>query len=821
MQKKLIEFWLPINTINGSIARYKHTSRGNPLTIHKWWGRLPLTASRAILFAQMVDDPAGYPDLFPTERAQQIERDRLFQLIALLVQWESASNESVIQQAKEEIRNSWQRLCARNTDHPYVKQLFDPDKPPGFYDPFAGGGTLPLEAQRLGLATYATDLNPVAVLINKAIVEIPSKFADKHPINPQSNAMSHLNSWKGTQGLIEDVRYYAQRMQAEAENQIGHLYPRIVITPEMVMEQVDLQPYIGRNLPVIAWLWTRTVNSPNPAFREVSVPLASNFMLSSRAGSEIHAYPIIESKSYRFSVKLNDLNKMDAAKQRAKLPRKTQFRCLMSGSPISTEYIYNEAMAGRLGARLMAIVAEADHGRIYISPTADHETIARQAHPVWYPDVMLPTHSKSFSPAMYGLKTYGELFTYRQLVALATLSDLVPAMRQQVIVDYLDTVRKANHATNSILQESKDKEQDAEDDLSLADGGRGARAYADAICIYLAMIVDKTAEYNSMMVRWYANEDRPKGAFIYPAIPMVWEYAEVNLLANTVGTFNASIREVSSSLASCSTSGIAAVVKQLDARCTGIVTGSIISTELPCNDNIIYADLSEYFYIWLRRALKSVLPDLFASATVPKMQELVVAPDRHGGREKAETFYFEGITQAIQHIATQAHTAFPTTIFYTGKDHKGWETLLSTLIQAGFAITGTWPIRREAESRLAHDVNYPISTIVIVCRTRNLTAAAVPLQEFLAVLQRNIPNNITDFEDNNILPVDFDVAMIGPGLAIFTHYAAVFDSSGKVLTVREADGFGPLIKDLMYIHKVSKDCIRGIFINTERMTRRE
>jgi putative DNA methylase len=433
IKKKLIEVALPLEAINVASAREKSIRHGHPSTLHLWWARRPLAAARAVIFAQMVDDPSAHPDLFRTEKAQEKERQRLFRIIEDLVKWENTTNETVLQQARDEIWQSWRYTCAENADHPRAKELFDRYRLPAFHDPFAGGGALPLEAQRLGLESYASDLNPVAVLINKAMIEIPPKFAGKPPVNPeaQRQKVQMGKSWRGAQGLAEDVRYYGQWMRDEAEKRIGHLYPKIEVTAAMVQERPDLKPYAGRKLTVIAWLWARTVKSPNPAFANVDVPLASTFMLSTKVGKEAYVEPVIEGGGYRFSVKVG--KPRDAGRVRRRHQARTgEFQCLMSGAPISGDYIKVEGKAGRMGAKLMAIVAEGDRGRVYLAPTPDMEAIALTAQPTWKPEGDIPTRMTGGNCTPYGLTTWGDLFTPRQLVALTTFSDLVQEARERV-----------------------------------------------------------------------------------------------------------------------------------------------------------------------------------------------------------------------------------------------------------------------------------------------------------------------------------------------------------------------------------------------------
>ena len=435
-RKKLIEVALPLEAINAASAREKSIRHGHPSTLHLWWARRPLAAARAVLFAQIVDDPSSRPELFPKEEDQSQERQRLFRIIEELVKWENTTNETVLEQAREEIRRSWRRTCEDNRDHPRAAELYDPDRLPAFHDPFAGGGSIPLEAQRLGLEAHASDLNPVAVLINKAMIEIPPKFAGRPLVNPESRQGKGSTEavWKGATGLAEDVRYYGKWMRDEAEKRIGHLYPKVRITPEMVQERADLKQYQGRELTVIAWLWARTVKSPNPAFANVDVPLASTFMLSTKKGKEAYVQPVIEDGSYRFTVKAG------TAPETAKNGTKSRgsgssFLCLMSGVPMPFEYLRSEAKSGRMGARLMVVVAEGDRSRVYLSPIKEQESIALAAIPEQVPETSLPERALGFRVQEYGMTKWRDLFTDRQLVALTTFSDLVTEARARIRAD--------------------------------------------------------------------------------------------------------------------------------------------------------------------------------------------------------------------------------------------------------------------------------------------------------------------------------------------------------------------------------------------------
>ena len=780
VRKKLIEVALPLEAINIASAREKSIRHGHPSTLHLWWARRPLAAARAVIFSQMVDDPSAHPDIFKTEKAQEKERQRLFRIIEDLVKWENTTNETVLQQARDEIWQSWRYTCAENAGHPRAKELFDRYKLPAFHDPFAGGGALPLEAQRLGLESYASDLNPVAVLINKAMIEIPPKFAGKPPVNPdaQKQMAQMAKSWRGAQGLAEDVRYYGKWMRDEVEKRIGHLYPKVEITAAMVQERPELKKYASQKLTVIAWLWARTVKSPNPAFANVDVPLASTFMLATKVGKETYVEPVIGEDGYYFTVKIGKPKDAEGAKNGTKLSRGANFKCLMSGVPIASSHIYSEANAGRMGARLMAIVAEGERGRVYVAPTPEMEATALTAQPAWKPEVSMPENPRWFSPPLYGLKTYGDLFTPRQLVALTTFSDMVQEAREQVKRDAV----KAGLA----------------DDAKPLDtvGSVGATAYADAVGVYLALAVDKVADRNSTVCAWASLREHARNTFGRQAIAMVWDFAESNPLSDSSGNFDGGIVSIVAGLGSLNPLE-AGHAKQVDAQSQELAAAKVVSTDPPYYDNIGYADLSDFFYVWLRRALRPVFPELFATLAVPKAEELVATPYRHGNKEKAESFFLDGMTQAMHRLAEQAHPAFPVTIYYAfkqaesdgadGTTNTGWDTFLAAVIESGFAVTGTWPMRTELDRRMiGSGTNALASSIVLVCRKREANAPTATRRDFVSALKAELPQALAHLQAGNIAPVDLAQAAIGPGMAVYTRYAKVLDAEGKPLPVRAA-----------------------------------
>ena len=790
-KRKLIEVALPLDAINKASAREKSIRHGHPSTLHLWWARRPLAAARAVIFSQMVDDPSANPDLFPTEAAQEKERQRLFKIIEDLVLWENTTNETVLQKARDEIWQSWRRTCAENANHPRADELFDRHKLPAFHDPFAGGGSLPLEAQRLGLEAHASDLNPVAVLINKAMIEIPPKFAGKPPVNPDSNpsppssggempkaeggsARLFDKTWRGAEGLADDVRYYGKWMRDEAEQRIGHLYPKAPVTAEMAADRPDLEPYVGRELTVIAWLWARTVKSPNPAFADIDVPLASTFILSKKKGKEAWVEPVIEEGGYRFEVRAG--LPPEAAQKGTKLARGPNFRCLMSETPLKGDYIKAEGMAGRMGARLMAFVAEGDRGRVYLSPTAEHETIPLTANPSWKPETAIAPDKRSMFTPLYGLTTFGDLFTDRQLVALTTFSDLVSEAREQVRRD----------AVAAGLPD---------DDVPLRDGGLGATAYAEAVSVYLAFAIDRIAMTGNTLVRWNAVGQKAQHAFGRQALPMVWDYTEPNPMASATGSADAAVFYSSDPL-NWLQSQTASFALQLDATSLSKSPPRLISTDPPYYDNVGYADLSDFFYVWLRQSLRDIYPDLFLTVAVPKLEELIAAPYRHNNKQEAERFFLNGMSSALRELATKAHPSCPVSIYYAYKQSEnegsrvtstGWETFLGAVLDSNMAISGTWPIRTEMKTRqVAMNTNALASSIVLVCRPRPSDAPTATRREFQDRLRSEFPDALAHLQRSNIAPVDLAQASIGPGMRIFTEYREVLNADGSAMTVREA-----------------------------------
>lgn len=741
VKKKLIEVALPLEAINKASAREKSIRHGHPSTLHLWWARRPLAACRAVLFAQLVDDPSSHPDKFPTESAQEKERQRLFKIIEELVKWENSNNERVLEMARQEILKS----CDGEL--------------PAIYDPFSGGGSIPLEAQRLGLPAYGSDLNPVAVMIGKAMIEFPPKFSGWKPVNPESRKDWTRSDYKGARGLAEDVRYYGEWMKKEAEKRIGHFYPKIKL-PD------------GGEATIIAWIWARTVSSPDPSCNGAHVPLIRAFELSIKNGKKVFIRPLIDKSTHTY--------KFEICTDKGKVPDATVSRngamCILSGTPISLPYIRNEAKAGRMRQRLMAVVAESSKGRIYLPPSDEIERLALSSKPNNIPDTDLPLKALGFRIQEYGMLKHQHLFTNRQLLALETFSDLVQEAREQVLID-------AHRA-------------EVEDDqISLENGGDKATAYADAVAVYLAFAVDRGADGWSTIATWSNGGEFIRFTFARQALPMTWDFAECNPFSSSSGNFLGAIKWVSLSIDNLPANGHGSIV-QKPAQMVNF-SKCVVSSDPPYYDNIGYADLSDYFYVWLRRSLSKIFPKLLSTILVPKSEELVATPFRFGNsKNKAEDFFLTGMKEVISKISAGTNPSIPTTIYYAFKQSEtsdegitstGWATFLEAIITSGFAVDGTWPMRTEREARsVGIGTNALASSIILVCRKRAQSASIATRAEFIQALKKELPPALKQLQFANIEPVDIPQASIGPGIGIFSRYAKVIEADGSEMSVKTA-----------------------------------
>lgn len=747
--KKLIEVALPLEKINAESAREKSIRHGHPSTLHLWWARRPLAAARAVIWSSLIDDPSSHPEKFPTEEDQNRERQRLFKILEDLVVWENSNEKDVLDAAKTEILKSTHF------------------NPPILLDPFAGGGTIPLEAQRLGLEAHAHDLNPVAVLINKALIDIPPRFENEAPVNPDSLAqIDGCASWMRADGLADDVRYYGEWVKKQAFRKIGHLYPAVTMS----------KSYKDQKANVIAWLWTRTTTCPNPTCG-CEMPLASSFVLSRKKGHEAWVKPIPDGKKIRFEVQHG---KCPKEYESFKMGRSAVFKCPICGEITTDEYVKQQGQNKQLRTQLMAIVAEGQRERIYLSPNDEHSLAATIEKPQDYPSGLMPENPRWFSPPAFGMNDYSDLFTNRQLVALTTFCDLIPEAQKQAELDAIRAGFKNDH-------------------ISLRNGGYGAQAYGEAIGIYLAFAIDRLANRSSSLCLWNRVGEKIEQTFGRQAIPMVWDYAESNVFGSATGSWSGSLEWIPKSLENipCQKRGI---VQQFDAQSDCGLRNIMVATDPPYYDNIGYADLSDYFYIWLRHCLKETYPDVLSTMLVPKKEELIATPYRfEGGMPEAKAFFESGMLSACKQICQYTSPDYPVTIFYAFKQSdtekvgsetktasSGWETMLSAIINSGMMITGTWPMHTERETGLKAHVNALASSIVLVCRKRNSDAPQTTRRNLVNILRREIRPALKKLQDSNIAPVDLAQSAIGPGMGVFSRYRRVLEADGSEMSVRSA-----------------------------------
>lgn len=739
MKKKLIETSIPLEVINAESAREKSIRHGHPSTLHLYWARRPLAAARAVLFAQLVDDPASRPDEFPTVAEQDAERIRLHQLMERLVVWENSNDEALLAEAREEIRRS------------------NDGQLPAVLDPFAGGGSIPLEAQRLGLEAHASDLNPLAVLINKAQIEIPPRFADRPPVFP--GVADTTANWPGARGLAEDVRQYGQWMRDEAERRIGHLYPKVK-APD------------GTEHTVIAWIWARTVRSPNP-LNPIEVPLVRSWWLGKKKGKEAWVEATVVDGKVHYEVRHGANGPKGDADGTVNRQGAVS---IADGTPIDLKYIRAEAKAGRMGAHLIAVVAEGKRGRLYVSPSTLHTDAAALERPEDIPTSDLPEAALGFRVQAYGLEQWTDLFTNRQLVALTTLSDLVGEAREKALADALTA--------------------GMEPGARLEDGGTGAEAYADAVATYLGLAVSKMTDYNNSLCRWLSQpkNELVGSLFARQAVPMTWDYAEANPLHGTSGSWTSAFTPVARTLERLPAGGQSTAMSANAAARN--YDGSVVSTDPPYYDNIGYSDLSDFFYVWLRRSLRGIHSRTVGTMLTPKAEELVANPYRRGGKEGAKQFFIEGFNQVFARMRHGAHPSVPLTVYYAykqqdadadGSSSTGWHTLLSGLIDAGWEITATWPMRSERGGRmLSVGTNALASSIVLACRPRPEDAPSSTRRAFMAALKAELPEALRTLMQGAVAPVDLAQAAIGPGISVFSRFARVREPDGSPMSIRDA-----------------------------------
>ena len=756
-RKKLIEVDLPLDDINRESSREKSIRHGHPSTLHLWWSRKPLAACRAVIFASMVDDPSSCSDEFRTEDEQCAERERLHEIISRLVKWESTDeSQPAVKDLLAEARYEIARSVARSREETapvdpaevlnYLREHTLP-----IYDPFAGGGSIPLEAQRLGLKTFASDLNPVAVLINKALIEIPPKFCNLPPVNPEADPIGikvgkgkkkQRVPWRGTSGLADDIRYYGAWMRKEALERIGHHYPKAELTD-------------GSQATVIAWLWARTIPCPNPACG-VRMPLKTTFQSSKKRGNEHWTKPVVDYEAKRISFVVQ--NHSGGVPENGTVDSNGAV-CIVCKNAVPLSYVRETARAGNMGEQLTAIVAEGKRGRLYVSPTDEHIQTAMSAEPAWRPTGNLPDRALGFRVQRYGFTHWHQLFTSRQLLALTTFSELITNVHKMVRKDC------------------------------------GNDVYAHAICTYLALALGRTANSNSSYAIWANGGEFVVHVFSRQAIPMIWDFAEANLFSNSTQNWMGQIEWITKVIERLPSDANDGGAYQADASTTTIHAkdGPVIVTDPPYYDNIGYADLSDFFYVWLRPMLREIHPDLFASILVPKSDEMIATPFRfENPRERFENL----LSKTLRLIRERCSPEFPSSIFYAYKQQEeeregrvstGWETMLSSIVSAGFQIVGTWPIRTERPTGVKSGSNVLASSVVLVCRPRPIDAPTATRRGFFDALEKEMPAALDQLtQEGHIAPTDLAQAAIGPGMQIYSRYSCVETISGEQMSVREA-----------------------------------
>lgn len=788
-RKKLIEVSIPLEAINLASKKQK-APKGYPTALHKYWAQRPIAACRGVLFAQLVDDPSSWPERFPTEEDQDLERRRLHKVIEDLVPWDASNNEAILNAARWEIARSvaWglnEEPPAKDDGEAVLNYI--QAKAPPIYDPFSGSGSIPLEAQRLGLRAFGSDLNPVAVLLGKALVEIPAKFRNRIPINPAARAEAkngQLRSWKGAQGLASDVRYYGEWMRDEAEKRIGRFYPKASLAD-------------GRQVTVIAWLWARTVRSSDPAANGAMVPLISSFMLSTKEGRKAWVEPIIApaaTDGYRFEVKTGTLTKAEEKrlKEGTKAARAT-FSCLLTGANLTGTYIDAEAQAGRMSARLMAIVGEGPRGRVYLSPTPEHEEAAEQARNYLasnFDKIDAPqqatrgTFASNAQGRRYCFQTFSDYFNARQLISLTTFCDLIVEIRSKVIKDH--QIAAANEGISKI----------PDDTTPLHAGGNGSTAYADAVATYLGFAIDRAADYGSALSTWLPDDNAIRGTFGRQAISMAWDYCEGSYFGDSSAAISTIVKTISDVVAH-QRAEISGFISQIDAAKNGYpVRPCVLNTDPPYYDNMEYADLSDFFYVWLKRSIGPVWPELFRRLVTPKEDELVASNYRHGDKDTAEEFFMSGMAHALTAMRKASSDDFPSAIYYAFKQSEvgadgvtsaGWSSFLQAVVNSGLAIDGTWPLRTESAGRMiGRGANALASSIVLICRKRQTEAATVTRAEFVRALKQEMPEAIEDIRKAGVGPVDMQQSVIGPGMGVFSRYGKVLEDDDSAMQVKTA-----------------------------------
>lgn len=733
--KKLIETGMPVSVINRESEREKTARSGMPGGIHIWWSRRPMAAARSTLFASLVDDPAGHPELFPLKEDQNRERARLMKLAEELAAVENASSHELLEAAKTEI--------LRYTE----------GAPPVVFDPFAGGGSIPVEAQRLGLKTEASDLNPVAVMITKLITDVPSRFRNMAPVHPREETNLNI-PFSGAKGFAEDVQYYGERIQAAAKEQIGHLYPK-VISPES-----------GRDVEVSAWIWARTVKCPNPSCG-CEIPLFSSYDLAKKKGSEAWVEPFVDGSKVCFRVHRGPNTSAD---RRPKVAQTAVFKCPACGEITPDAYVKECGVNRQIRSQLIAVVADDGKRRLYLEASPEQESGADVPAPAEVPHGALPDFPRRFAPPAFGLTDYADLFTSRQLIFLTTMMRLAREIQGDV----------ERHGAERGLPD---------DGISFSAGGRGALAYAEAVRLALALTVSRLIDRCSNICSWDSSGGGSlRNVFSRAAMPMIWDYAEGNPFGAASGSFSNALSRVREVIAELP-AGVSGSTTVRDGREPSGVRGVMMSTELPFYDRAGYADLSDIFYVWLRYGLGDLYPDCFQTEVTPKKEELTAFSYRwNGDRQKANACYAEGIGLAMRSACESVTESCPSTVAfrYGSGDGKAdgpvseWETFVTAVCEAGFMITASWPLGRKYSEGVERSESKDIP-ITVVIRKRPADAPQTTRRFFVAAVKRELPEIVREL-NRKVGLVDLRASAVGRALEIYSRHSRVLDADGAVMS---------------------------------------
>ncbi len=718
MSPKLVEVALPLEAISAACRRDKDKKTGTIRNVHKWFAPMPTPAWRALLFAALVDDPGDGP-----------ERAELLRMVERLVPPDGNPPDA-------------DTLAEANA----ILMKATGGDPPTVFDPFCGGGSTLVEAQRLGLPAAGSDLNPVPVLITRVLTELIPQVAGRPPLVADPARLGMKVTGGPLDGFLADCRHYAERVREKVWAEIGHLYP---------------EPPGGGT--VIAWLWARTVTCPNPACRAIA-PLVSSFWLSKKKGALTWIEPtgLGPGKPVRFEV-----NAGTAGPPVQRTVKRTGGTCLVCNQPIGFPYVRTEGKANRLGVQLLALVIDSLVGRRFDPPSAT-DLRTDVARPSGAPEVLLSPNPRDLKTPNYGYNTVADLFTNRQLVALGAFADAVSEMPALV-------------------------EQDG-----------GDPKLAVAVATVLGLCVSKMAMNHSTQGRFEPVTNSSNGgihpAFSRQALPMVWDFAELNPFSGSAGDWIAQFNSLARGLRTLPTAAPPARSFQSDARTAAVnlVLPMIVATDPPYFAQIGYADLSDYFYVWLRRTLSPVHPDLFATVATPKADELIADPYRHGGSISEATKYFvEGFTNTFRSLASAASPTLPMLVVYAHRQEESdadgvasstaWDAMLSAIIAAGLRIVGTWPIHATTTNRqIGQGTNSLASYMVLVCRPQEARAKPTDRQGFVAALHAELPRAIRKLQEGDISTVDLGPAAIGPGMAVFSRFSRVIEPSGGSMTVGAA-----------------------------------